>query len=70
MDIDALGADMTNEEIEEAVRYLLRARKQDDELTKAAAGQLRKVKNAKSLEDVKAILLIVAGQLEAMGKGR
>jgi hypothetical protein len=58
------------EELEELVRYLRRARAQDDALTKAAAGQLRKAKTAESLEDIKTILLIVAGQLDATGKGR
>ena len=56
--------------LEDRVTYLEHTRAQDDALTKAAAGQLRKAKSAGSLEEIKQILLIVAGQLDAMGRGR
>jgi hypothetical protein len=62
------GVDMAKT-IEDRVEALELARRRDDDLIKAAAGQLRKVKEAKDLEDVKQTLLIVAGQLEAVGKG-
>lgn len=54
-------------ELEEKIGYLMNARQRDDHLTKSAAGQLRKARNAKTLEEIITILLEVAGQLEASG---
>ena len=57
-------------ELEEKVGYLMSARQRDDHLTRSAAGQLRKARNAKTLEEVNQILLAVAGQLDPSGGKR
>lgn len=56
-------------ELENTMRFTRNRQKRDDALIKAAAGQLRKAKNAKSLEDIITILVIVAGQLDEVGEG-
>lgn len=54
-------------ELESAMTDTRNRQRQDDDMIKAAAGQLRKAKNAKSLEDIKHVLVTVAGQLDAVG---
>ena len=40
-----------------------------EHLAQSAAGQLREVKHARSFDELKSTLVIVAGNLGAMGKG-
>jgi hypothetical protein len=64
MDIEEKLADL-----EERVGRLEKARKRDDQLTKSAAGQLRRIAEAQNLEEVKKLLLIFAGQMDPKGGG-
>lgn len=66
-DVDEKEVQERLEELERIVARLVRDRKRDDIQTKAAAGQLRKAKKAKTLEELTKILSEVAGNLEAAG---
>lgn len=57
-----------NEDLKRIIERLRKARLRDDALTRTAAGQLRKVRHAQSVDDIKKILLEVAGNLEASGR--
>ena len=56
------------EELEFAQRRTEQIQRRDDNLIKTAAGQLRKAKDARTLEDIKHVLVEVAGQLDAVGR--
>lgn len=62
------GEGVNNKTIEERLEYLEAARKRDDQLTKSAAGQLRRAKNATTIDELKEIMLAVAGQLDPRGQ--
>jgi predicted flap endonuclease-1-like 5' DNA nuclease len=63
------GVVMAERTIEQRLTALEDGRRHDDNLIKTAAAQLRKAKDAQTLDDLKHILGIVAGQLDAVGRG-
>jgi tRNA G37 N-methylase TrmD len=63
------GVVMAERTIEQRLTALEDGRRHDDNLIKTAAAQLRKAKDAQTLDDLKHILVIVAGQLDAVGRG-
>ena len=69
-----LGEAMVTEEqfaaIVRRVEALEEARREDDTFTHLAARQLRKIANATTIEEMKAQIVIFAGQLDGRKGGR